>query len=282
MKKIGLTAGNCLVGLLSPFHNKDIIEEITQRGINCYALELVPRSSRAQTMDVLSSQSNIAGYRAVLEALQEYGRIVPLMMTAAGAIRPARVLIVGAGVAGLQAIATAKRLGAVVSAFDVRSAAKEQVESLGATFVMVEDENGDGETVGGYAKEMDEAYKKRQSEKLALEVSRSDIVITTAQIPGRPAPKLIDAAMVKSMQRGSVIVDMATSTGGNCELSQGDTTVKCDGVTVMGRSNLAAKVSHDSSQLLARNIFNFIALMMKDGKIDDSDEIVQATLLKKA
>ncbi len=277
-KKINLKPGSRLIAILSPFQNKTILEKMKSEGIYLHALELIPRITRAQSMDVLSSQANIVGYRAVLETLAVYGRVVPLMMTAAGTIRPAKVLIIGAGVAGLQAIATAKRMGAVVSAFDVRGAAKEQVESLGATFISVESSDS-GEATGGYAREMSDEYKKFQAEKLSQAIAKSDIVITTAQIPGKPAPMLITKEMTESMSHGSVIVDIATDTGGNCELSKKDKVVELENVTIIGDSNLAAKVSYDSSQLFARNVFNFIELMIKDGKIDTSDEIVQATIV---
>ncbi len=276
-----LSKGSYLIAMLSPFQNEEILKKLHLKGINPCALEKIPRITRAQSMDILSSQANIAGYRAVVEAMSEYCRVIPLMMTAAGTIRPARVLILGAGVAGLQAIATAKRMGARVSAFDVRRAAKEQVESLGATFVDVEsDENG--ETVGGYAREMSEAYKKKQAEKLAEALKKSDIVISTAQIQGKPAPRLITKEMVYSMATGSVIVDMATETGGNCEVSEKDKKVNVNGVTVIGYTDFAGRVAYDSSQLFARNVFNFVSLMLKDGKLklDTSDEIIQATLIK--
>jgi NAD(P) transhydrogenase subunit alpha len=273
-----LKSGSYLIALLSPFKNQEILEKMAGDGVNLCALEKVPRITRAQSMDVLSSQASIAGYRAVLEGFHEYRRVVPLMMTAAGTIRPAKVLILGAGVAGLQAIATAKRLGAVVSAFDVRSVAKEQVESLGAAFVEVEN-NGDGETSGGYAKEMDDDYKKRQADKLAQVISKTDVIITTAQIPGKPAPKLITRKMVESMPSGAVIVDMSTETGGNCEMSKENEIVQAGGVTIIGYTDFAARVAFDSSQLFARNVFNFVSLMVKDGKIDTSDEIVQASLV---
>lgn len=278
--KRNIKPGTHFIGMFSPFKNSEKLEEIASCGINVYALEKIPRITRAQTMDVLSSQANIVGYRAVVDAIFEYNKIVPLMMTAAGTVRPAKVLILGAGVAGLQAIATAKRMGATVSAFDVRSAAKEQVESLGATFVSVDsDESGDG--AGGYAKEMSDEYKKRQSEKLATVIAQSDIVITTAQIPGKPAPRLITKAMVDSMMSGSVIVDIATETGGNCELSKQDELVVTEnGVKIIGDSNLAAKVAYDSSKLFAKNVFNFVSLMIKDGNVDLSDEIIQAALIK--
>lgn len=277
LSKLSLQKGAVLVISVQREDYSEQLKKLKEQGITCCILERIPRISRAQNMDILSSQANIAGYRAVLEALQYYQRVVPLMMTAAGTIRPAKVLVVGAGVAGLQAIATAKRLGAVVSAFDVRAAAKEQVESLGASFVDVENDDS-GETSGGYAKEMSEDYKKRQAEKLTEAVAKSDIVITTAQIPNKPAPKLITKEMVDAMTNGSVIVDMAVASGGNCELSQQDKVIMHKNVTILGCSNLAEKVAFDAGQLLACNIYNFIQLLVKDGKIDTSDEIVQATL----
>lgn len=277
--RLSLKSGAHVIGLLSPFKNQSILENMANNGINLYALERIPRITRAQNVDVLSSQANIVGYMAVFAALSEYNKVVPLMMTAAGTIRPSKILVLGAGVAGLQAIATAKRLGAVVSAFDVRAAAKEQVESLGATFISVENEDS-GETDGGYAKEMSDDYKKRQAEKLSESIAKSDIVITTAQIPGKPAPVLITKKMVESMRPGSVIVDIATETGGNCELSKKDEIIKVNGITIIGDSNIAARVAYDASQLFARNMFNFISLMLKDGKIELSDEIVQATIIK--
>ncbi|MDR2781602.1 MAG: Re/Si-specific NAD(P)(+) transhydrogenase subunit alpha [Holosporaceae bacterium] len=276
-KELKLKAGSYLVALLSPFQNQSILDKMSSAGINLCALEKIPRITRAQAMDILSSQANIAGYKAVLEALSEYRRVVPLMMTAAGTIRPAKVLVLGAGVAGLQAIATAKRLGAVVSAFDVRASVKEQVESLGASFIEVENRDI-GENSDGYAREMSSDYKNRQAEKLAQVISKADIVITTAQIPGKPAPRLITKEMVKSMPDGAVIVDMSTETGGNCELSEKDKVVKIGKVIIIGYTDLAARVACDSSQLFARNVFNFVSLMVKDGKIDTSDEIIKATL----
>jgi NAD(P) transhydrogenase subunit alpha len=272
-------SGSHLVGILSPLLHERSLKKLSEMEVNCYALELVPRITRAQSMDVLSSQSSIAGYRAVLEALSLYRRVVPLMMTAAGTVRPAKILVLGAGVAGLQAIATAKRLGAVVYAFDVRSVAKEQVESLGATFISVEAKDS-GETADGYAKEMDDDYKKRQAEKLAEVIAKMDVIITTAQIPGKPAPLLITEEMIKSIKSGSVILDMATESGGNCALSQKNEVVLVNGVSIIGYADLAASVAFDASQLFARNAFNFVALMIKNGNIDTSDEIVQAALLK--
>lgn len=274
-----LSKGSYLIAMLSPFRNAEVLKKLHLKGVNPCALEKIPRITRAQSMDILSSQANIAGYRAVIEAMAEYCRVIPLMMTAAGTIRPAKVLIIGAGVAGLQAIATAKRMGARVRAFDVRRAAKEQVESLGATFVDVDsDENG--ETVGGYAREMSEDYKKKQAEKLAEALKTSDIVISTAQIQGKPAPRLITKEMVNNMMPGSVIVDMATETGGNCEVSEKGKKIIENGVTIIGYTDISARVAYDSSQLFARNVFNFVSLMLKDNKIDTSDEIIQATLIK--
>ncbi len=279
LESLKLNKGSYLIGMLSPFKNAEIMQKMFMSGINLCSLEKVPRITRAQSMDILSSQANIAGYKAVIDAMAEYTRVIPLMMTAAGTIRPARVLVIGAGVAGLQAIATAKRMGAVVSAFDVRKAAKEQVESLGATFVEVED-NENGETIGGYAKEMSEEYKKKQAEKLADALKVSDIVITTAQIPGKPAPRLITKEMVKSMPAGSILVDMAAETGGNCELTEANKKIKVKGTTIIGYGDFASRVAQDSSQLFARNVYNFVALMLKDNRINVSDEIIQATLYK--
>jgi NAD(P) transhydrogenase subunit alpha len=278
MKELKLPIGSYLIALLSPLQNQKILEQMGKVGINLCALEKIPRITRAQSMDVLSSQANIAGYRAVLEALHEYRRVVPLLMTAGGTIRPARVLVLGAGIAGLQAIATAKRLGAVVSAYDVRAAAKEQVESLGVNFIEVKKQD-DGEAIDGYAKEMNEDYQKRQEEKLAQVIAQMDIAITTAQIPGKPAPKLITKDMVKSMPAGAVIVDMATESGGNCELSEKDKVIKVDNVTIIGYGDLAARVTQDSSRLFSRNVFNFVSLMINEGKIDILDEIVKATFV---
>lgn len=270
-----LTKGSILVGLLSPFLNEESLRKLSLSDVELYALEKVPRITRAQTMDVLSSQANIAGYKAVIEAVARYTRVVPLMMTAAGTIRPAKVLILGAGVAGLQAIATARRLGAVVSAFDVRAAAKEQVESLGAKFVEVEN-NDSGETAGGYAKEMSDDYKKRQHAKLCELLKYSDIVITTAQIPGKKAPVLITREMLKLMPKGSIVMDMSTETGGNCEGSKLDEVISDAGVTIIGFSDLAARVSDDASKLFAKNIFDFISLLVEVKKNNGNDEIIDA------
>ena len=276
-----------LVSLLSPFDYVEEISELAAAQVTAFSLEMVPRITRAQSMDVLASQSNLAGYKAVLDAVSELPKVVPMMMTAAGTIQPAKALILGAGVAGLQAIATAKRLGAVVSAFDVRPAVKEQVESLGASFVEVEvTQPENAETAGGYAKEMDEDYKHRQSELIAETIKDQDIVITTALIPGKPAPTLITKAMVKSMRPGSVIVDLAAIAGGNCEFTQKDKVVEKEGVTIIGHTNIPSRVAKDASQLYAKNVLNFMQqFIKKDDKgtlcmdINKDDEIIENTLL---
>ena len=258
-----LPAGATVIALLEPYKNATLMESLNAKKITSFALELVPRTTRAQSMDVLSSQANLAGYRAVLEAADAYPKAFPMFMTAAGTIAPARVFVMGAGVAGLQAIATAKRLGAIVSATDVRAAAKEQVESLGASFVMVEDDEiKSAETSGGYAKEMSEAYKQKQAALIAEHIKKQDVVICTALIPGRPAPVLVTEEMVKTMKPGSVIVDMAVAQGGNCPISEQDEIVVKHNVTLVGYSNLAARVPNDASALYAKNIQNFLALII--------------------
>jgi len=273
-------AKHCLVvALLDPFGNP-LLADYAQHGLSCIAMEKIPRISRAQSMDVLSSQANIAGYKSVLVAAEYYRSFFPMLMTAAGTVQPARVLIMGAGVAGLQAIATARRLGAIVDVFDVRAAAKEQVESLGANFIEVASDT-DAEDSGGYAKEMSEEYKKKQALLIEKSVAKADIVITTALIPGRPAPLLISEDMVKSMKAGSVIVDMAVASGGNCALS-GDEGVWIEhDVTIVGLSNLAAMMATDASRLYARNLLNLMQLITKDGEImfPEGDEIIQASLI---
>ena len=276
--------GAVLVGLLAPYQNREDLEAYARQGITAFAMELVPRISRAQSMDALSSQSNLAGYRAVIDAAGEFGRAFPMMMTAAGTIPPGRVMVMGAGVAGLQAIATARRLGAVVSATDVRLAAKEQVESLGATFVMVEsDELKSAETAGGYAKEMSEDFKKKQAALIAETIKKQDIVICTALIPGRAAPRLVSAEMVKSMKPGSVIVDLAAEAGGNCELTAPGEVVVRHGVKIVGHLNVPSRIAVDAGALYAKNLLNFIALIVykKDGslKIDAADEIINGAML---
>ena len=280
-----LKSGQTLIGLLNP-HDKDGIARLAKSGVTAFAMEALPRISRAQSMDVLSSQANIAGYKAVLMAANTYGKMMPMMMTAAGTIKAARVVIMGVGVAGLQAIATAKRLGAVVEATDVRPETKEQVESLGAKFIDVPLSEAEKELAkgqGGYARDMGDDYKKRQATLVAERIKQADIVITTALIPGRPAPVLVTEDMVKSMKPGSVIVDMAVEQGGNCPLSELDKTVVKHGVNVIGVANIPALVAADSSALYARNLLNFLGLMLdvKTGefKIDREDEIIAGTLM---
>lgn len=270
-----------LVGMLDPYGSGEQIAAYNQYKITAFSLELLPRISRAQSMDVLSSQSNLAGYRAVIDAVSVLGKAVPMMMTAAGTVSPAKILVLGAGVAGLQAIATAKRLGAVVAAFDVRAAAKEQVESLGAKFIEVEAEES-GETSGGYAKEMSDDYKRRQGELLAETVKKQDIIICTALIPGRPAPVLITEDMVKTMKQGAVIVDLAAASGGNCPLTELDKTVVKYGVMLIGYSNMPSRVAVDASQLYSRNLYNFVSALLVDKdaiNVKWDDELVKATIL---
>ena len=276
--------GALMIGILSPYQEKNLIKSYATQGITAMAMELVPRITRAQTMDVLSSQANLAGYRAVLEASIEFGRSLPLMMTAAGTVSAAKVFVMGVGVAGLQAIATAKRLGAQVSATDVRPAVGEQVQSLGATFVMVESEETKvAETSGGYAKEMSDDYKKKQAVLVAETIKKQDIVITTALIPGKKAPVLVTDDMVKSMKTGSVIVDMAVEQGGNCTLSKLGEVVDVNGVKIVGHINMPSRIAMDSSALYARNLLSFLTpLIDKDAKslkIDWEDEIVKASML---
>ena len=274
-----------LVGLLSPQH-KDGIETLAQHGLTAFAMEKLPRISRAQSMDVLSSQANIAGYKAVIMAANAYQKFFPMLMTAAGTVKAARVLVLGAGVAGLQAIATAKRLGAVVEAFDVRPVAKEQVESLGAKFVEVplsDEEKLEAETSGGYAAEMSDDYKRRQGELVHVRAIAADIIITTALIPGRPAPVLVKEETVRAMKPGSVIVDMAVEAGGNCPLSELNKTIVKHGVHLIGIANLPGLVAADSSTLYARNLMNFLNLMLdpnsSEFRVDRSDEIIAGTLV---
>ncbi|WP_420434447.1 Re/Si-specific NAD(P)(+) transhydrogenase subunit alpha [Hyphobacterium sp.] len=260
-----LPKGCLLVGLLAPHGNKDRAKALAAAGINALAMEFTPRITRAQAMDALSSQSNLAGYRAVIEASQIYRRAFPMMMTAAGTVAAAKAFVMGAGVAGLQAIATARRLGAVVSATDVRPASKEQVASLGAKFIAVEDEEFKAaETAGGYAKEMSKDYQAKQAELVASHIAKQDIVVTTALIPGRPAPKLITKAMVESMKPGSVIIDIAAAMGGNCELTKPDEIVEHDGVSIAGFTNLPGRLAADASSLYGRNLVNLTPLLVDD------------------
>ena len=276
-----LPDGITVIGLLDPF--KFDAAAFNAKSITTLAMEFTPRITRAQSMDALSSQSNLAGYRAVIEGATLYGRAMPMMMTAAGTVAPAKVFVMGAGVAGLQAIATARRLGAVVTATDVRPAAKEQVASLGAKFIAVEDEEFKAaETAGGYAKQMSEEYQKKQAELVASHIAKQDIVVTTALIPGRAAPVLVSADMVKTMRPGSVIVDMAVSQGGNCPLSEPDKVVDSDGVKVAGFTNLPAHLPADASALYAKNLIAFLPLITaEDGalNLETDDEIVTAMLL---
>ncbi len=277
--------GALLIGLLSPYNAAERLAGYAKENLVSMAMELVPRTTRAQAMDVLSSQSNLAGYKSVLDAAAYFTRAFPMMMTAAGTIPPARVFVMGAGVAGLQAIATARRLGAIVSATDVRAAAKEQVQSLGATFVMVEsDEMKQAETSGGYAKEMSEDFKQKQAKLVADTLIRQDIVITTAQIPGKKAPTLITDEMVHSMKQGSVIVDLAVEQGGNCTLSKMGEVVDVNGVKILGFCNVPSRLATDASALYARNLFNFVGLLLdKEGKlaVNLGDDILKATTLTK-
>ncbi|HEV2702348.1 MAG TPA: Re/Si-specific NAD(P)(+) transhydrogenase subunit alpha [Steroidobacteraceae bacterium] len=276
--------GAVLAALLAPHSEKDTIQALAHQGVTAFAMELLPRISRAQAMDVLSSQANLAGYKAVIDAAAYIGRAMPMMMTAAGTIAPARVLVMGAGVAGLQAIATARRLGAIVSATDVRPATKEQVESLGATFVAVMDEEfKSAQTAGGYAREMSQDYQARQQALIADTIRRQDIVITTALIPGRKAPVLVSEDMIRSMKPGSVIVDLAAEAGGNTALTRADDIIEVQGVTILGYTNLPGRLAVDSSALYARNLFNFISLIVDRTSgslaIDWNDEIVKAAVV---
>jgi H+-translocating NAD(P) transhydrogenase subunit alpha len=278
-----LKPGAALIGLLQPAQNPADAEAYAGAGIAAFAMELVPRITRAQTMDVLSSQANLAGYKAVIDAAAEFGRAFPMMMTAAGTIKAARILVMGAGVAGLQAIATGRRLGGIVSATDVRAAAKEQVESLGATFITVDEAaSRSAETAAGYAREMGEDYQRRQRARITEALKRTDIVICTAQIPGRKAPVLLTSAMIAELAAGSVIVDLAVEAGGNVEGSRAEETVLTpNGVKIIAPANMPSRIAADASQLYARNLLSFLALLVKDKelKIDTADEIIKATLL---
>ena len=279
-----LKSNSLLIGILNPYENKSEFSNLNKNKISSCCMELIPRISRAQSMDVLSSQANLAGYRSVIDAAEQFGKAFPMMMTAAGRVNPAKVMVLGVGVAGLQAIATAKRLGAVVSATDVRSATKEQVESLGGKFIMVEDENSnDAETEGGYAKEMSDEYKQKQAKLIAETIAKQDIVICTALIPGKTAPVLLSKEMVESMASGSVVVDLAVESGGNCPLSKTGEVIDHNGVKVVGYANVPGRVAKDASALYAKNIFNFLNLIInkEDKKINLNfeDEIVNAVVL---
>jgi len=281
-----LKNGAVLAALLSPHSEQSAIAALAGQGVTAFAMELLPRISRAQAMDVLSSQANLAGYKAVIDAAAKFGRAMPMMMTAAGTIAPARVLVMGVGVAGLQAIATAKRLGAIVSATDVRPATKEQVESLGGTFIAVMDEEfKNAQTAAGYAKPMSAEYQVKQAALIADTIKKQDIVITTALIPGRKAPILVSEDMIKSMKPGSVIVDLAAGAGGNTPLSKPDSVVEVHGVIIMGPTNLPGALAVDASSLYARNLFNFVSLIVdkKTGmlNLDWNDEIIKTSAVTK-
>ncbi|HVZ56182.1 MAG TPA: Re/Si-specific NAD(P)(+) transhydrogenase subunit alpha [Chitinophagaceae bacterium] len=270
-----------LIGVYQPLYNPEAMQALAARGLTVFSLDMLPRTTRAQAMDVLSSQANIAGYKAVLEAACRYPRYFPMFMTAAGTIAPARVLVLGAGVAGLQAIATARRLGAVVEVFDTRPAVKEEVMSLGAKFIEVEGA-ADASRAGGYAVEQTEEYKQKQQQRIAESIRKADIVITTAQIPGRKAPLLITQEMLDSMRPGSVIVDLAAATGGNTPVTRNNETLVHQGVTVIGNSNLAATLPADASKLYGKNMLNFLQLLTdKEGKLvlNWEDDLVKGSCI---
>ncbi|MCG7394363.1 Re/Si-specific NAD(P)(+) transhydrogenase subunit alpha [Microvirga sp. ACRRW] len=280
----GAKPGALLIAIMDPYGQDAALKSLADSKVAAFAMELMPRITRAQVMDVLSSQANLAGYRAVIDATAEYGRAMPMMMTAAGTVPAARVFVMGAGVAGLQAIATARRLGAVVTATDVRPAAKEQVESLGAKFIAVEDEEfKQAETAGGYAKEMSAEYRAKQAELVASHIAKQDIVITTALIPGRPAPKLVTKAMVESMKPGSVIIDLAVERGGNCEVAKPGKVATHNGVKIVGHLNVPGRLAATASSLYAKNLYAFVeTLVDKESKalaVKWDDELVKATCL---
>jgi len=279
-------SGALVIGVMDPYGNEEAIGALAAAGVRAFAMELMPRITRAQVMDVLSSQANLAGYQAVIDAAETYDRAFPMMMTAAGTVPAARVFVMGAGVAGLQAIATARRLGAQVTATDVRPAAKEQVESLGAKFVAVEDEEfKQAQDARGYAKEMSKAYQEKQATLVAAHIAKQDVVITTALIPGRPAPRLVTKAMVESMRPGSVIVDLAVERGGNVEGAIAGEIAAVGDVQIIGFTNVAGRIPATASALYARNIFAFVETLIdktkKEVAVNDEDELVKATLLTK-
>lgn len=276
-----LSSGRMLLGIFQPLFHAGLMQSWAEQGLSVFSLDTIPRTTRAQSMDVLSSQANIAGYKAVLMAAMQYSRYFPMFMTAAGSIPPAKVLILGAGVAGLQAIATARRLGAVVEVFDTRPAVKEEVMSLGAKFVEVEGV-ADASKAGGYAVEQSEDFQRRQKEKIAEHIRKSDIVITTAQIPGRKAPVLVTQAMIEAMRPGSVIIDLAAATGGNTDLTRNNETVRHGGVAIVGNSSLASLMPADASKMYAKNVFNFLKLVIdKEGglNLNFQDDLVQGTCI---
>ncbi len=273
--------GQVLAGLFEPLSEPESTKILAEKGVTVFSMELMPRITRAQSMDTLSSMATIAGYRAVLLAAEALPRMFPMMMTAAGTIAPAHVFVVGAGVAGLQAIASAKRMGAVVQAYDVRPVVKEQVESLGGKFVELELDTGDAETKGGYAKEMGEEFLKKQREMMTRVVAENDVVITTAAVPGKKAPILVTADMVRGMKPGSVVVDIAAERGGNCELTKAGETVIENDVKILGPVNMPADVPYHASQMYSKNLTNFVSLLVKEGKLqlDSDDEIIRATMI---
>ncbi|NLI24045.1 MAG: Re/Si-specific NAD(P)(+) transhydrogenase subunit alpha [Bacteroidales bacterium] len=276
-----LSPGKVLIGMMNPLYNRELVELLMQRGITSFSMELVPRTTRAQAMDVLSSMATVAGYRAVLDAAVRFPRFFPMFMTAAGTIKPARVLILGAGVAGLQALATARKLGAVVDVFDVRKAVKEEVLSLGGKFVEVEGAREDA-SAGGYAVEQTEEYLRRQAAKIHEHAVKSDVVICTAQIPGKPAPVLLLKDTVHQMQPGSVIIDIAAATGGNCELTKNGEVLEYNGVTIVGKSDYPSDMPLDASRMYGRNLLNFLKLVLgKEGvlNINFNDDIIAGTCL---
>ncbi|MEM8526178.1 MAG: Re/Si-specific NAD(P)(+) transhydrogenase subunit alpha [Bacteroidota bacterium] len=277
-----LSENTLLISMFAPYQDDQIISKLESHRLRAISMDMIPRTTLAQSMDILSSMASIAGYKAVLTAANYLPRYFPMMITAAGSIRPAKVLILGAGVAGLQAIATAKRLGAMVEASDVRSAAKEEVESLGAKFVEVEGAKDDRDA-GGYAVQQSEEYLKRQRAEVQNRAAKADVVITTAQVRGRKAPTLLAKETVDQMKNGSVVVDLAASTGGNCELTQNDKIISHQGVTIIGNSNLAAEMPQDASTLFANNIANFLKLIVKEGELhlDFENEIVRSAFITK-
>src|SRR3712207_4262591 len=276
-----LRPGSTLIALLQPMTNVDVVRELAEREITAFSMDAIPRTTRAQSMDVLSSQATVAGYKAVLMAADNLPKFFPMLTTAAGSIVPAKALVVGAGVAGLQAIATARRLGAVVEAYDTRPVVKEQVESLGAKFVDIPVDTSDAQTAGGYAKEVSAETLRKQQEVLADHAAKSDVVITTAAVPGRPAPRLISKETVERMRPGSVIVDLAAETGGNVELTKAGETIEHNGVNIMGQLNLPSTMPVHASQMYAKNIQNLLDLLIKNGKLDPDfeDEIVKGTVI---
>jgi NAD(P) transhydrogenase subunit alpha len=273
--------GQVLIGFLQPLDSAEILQQIAQTGVTSFAVELMPRTTRAQSMDALSSMATISGYKAVLIAADTLPRLFPMMTTAAGTVTPARVLIIGVGVAGLQAIATARRLGAVVSAYDMRPAAKEQVQSLGARFVELPIEAKNAQDARGYGTAQDETFYAKQRELLGRVIAESDVVITTALVPGKKAPVLVTADMVRGMVPGSVIFDLAAERGGNCELTSPGETIVAHGITIIGRTNVAASVPYHASQMYARNLTSFLLNLVKDGKVRPAseDDIIRETLL---